>query len=225
MRRRRISPRSASTRPFTASRMGRICSSDLPVGSSSSQSSYRFPGTSGQASPHPIVTTTSAAPRNSSVQGLGNSWEMSIPTSAIAFTTSWLSSDPGSEPPDHAMARPAARWLNQPKRHLGAPCVVHAEEQHGGNRLAGLILEWARLRDAAGHTSRPDGQPLGDGGGLRQLVVALEHERLDGLEAEDAVELGVQVFGNVVELHSLLRVSWARAQSCPSPFAIAPHPS
>ena len=41
-------------------------------------------GKIGQASPQPIDTTTSAAWTNSSVQGFGNSWEISIPTSAIA---------------------------------------------------------------------------------------------------------------------------------------------
>ncbi len=49
-----------------------------------------------------------------------------------------------------------------------------------------------------------DSQPLGDGGSLRYVVIAFEYERLDGLEAEDTVELGVQVLGNVVELHPLL---------------------
>ncbi len=40
----------------------------------------------GQESPQPMVTTTSAASRNSAVQGLGNSLVMSMPISAIAAT-------------------------------------------------------------------------------------------------------------------------------------------
>jgi hypothetical protein len=42
-----------------------------PAGSVSSQSSQRFPGCSGQASPQPMVITTSAARTISSVQGFG----------------------------------------------------------------------------------------------------------------------------------------------------------
>jgi len=59
-------------------------------------------GKKGQASPHPIVTTTSAAWTISSVQGLGNSRVMSMPISAIACTADGLISSPGSDPPDHA---------------------------------------------------------------------------------------------------------------------------
>ena len=38
----------------------RTVSASLPAGSSSSQSTYRFPGMYGHSSPQPIVTTTSA---------------------------------------------------------------------------------------------------------------------------------------------------------------------
>ena len=54
------------------------------------------------------------------------------------------------------------------------------------------------------------------------LVVALEDERLDGLEVEDAVELGVQLLDHVVELHPLLRCHELVVQPCSSPFATAP---
>jgi len=43
-----------------------------------------FAGEDGQASPQPMVTTTSAARTTSSVQGLGYSVEMSMPRSFIA---------------------------------------------------------------------------------------------------------------------------------------------
>ena len=62
-----------------------------------------FPGKIGHASPQPMVMTTSAARTVSSVHGLGNSWEMSMPRSAIAATTDALSSLPGSDPPDQAI--------------------------------------------------------------------------------------------------------------------------
>ena len=84
------------------------------VGSSSSQSSYRLPGKTGHASPHPIVTTTSAARTSSSVQVFGNSAEMSTPTSRITATADGLTRSPGSDPPDHATARSSASRRNHP---------------------------------------------------------------------------------------------------------------
>src|SRR5690606_33227938 len=50
-----------STRPRISSRIGRTASIPCPAGSASTQSSYRFPGTYGHASPQPMVTTTSEA--------------------------------------------------------------------------------------------------------------------------------------------------------------------
>jgi len=63
----------------------------------------------GQASPQPMVTTTSAARTISSVQGLVNSREMSMPRSLIAVMADGLISLPGSEPPDQAVAPSPAR--------------------------------------------------------------------------------------------------------------------
>jgi hypothetical protein len=63
-----------------------------------------LPGKIGQASPQPIVITASAARTISSVHGFGNSPEMSMPTSAIAWTAAGLISVPGSDPPDQATA-------------------------------------------------------------------------------------------------------------------------
>src|SRR4051794_19577271 len=48
---------------------------------------------------------------------------MSIPTSAIASTAAWFTRSPGSEPPDHAMARPPARWLNHPSAICDLPAL------------------------------------------------------------------------------------------------------
>ena len=62
---------------------------------------------------------------------LGYSLAISMPTS-IAATVAGLTSMPGSEPPDHAMACFPARWLNQPRAIWGSTGVVHAEEQHSG---------------------------------------------------------------------------------------------
>src|SRR5262245_7176444 len=70
-----------------------------------------------------MVTTTSAARTISSVHGLGNSWVMSMPTSAMARTADGLTSLPGSDPPDHATARSPARWLNQPSAIWDRPAL------------------------------------------------------------------------------------------------------
>src|SRR4051812_17080847 len=47
------------TRRAISSRIGRTASTPSPAGSSRFQSSYRLPGKMGQASPQPIVMTTS----------------------------------------------------------------------------------------------------------------------------------------------------------------------
>jgi hypothetical protein len=57
-----------------------------------------LPGIYGQASPQPIVITTSAARTTSSVSGLGNSSDVSMPSSAIASTTAGLISSAGELP-------------------------------------------------------------------------------------------------------------------------------
>ena len=101
--------RSASTRPRISSRIGRTASTSCPAGSSSSQSSYRLPGYRGQASPQPMVMTTSAARTTSSVHGLGNSAVMSMPTSAITAIAAGLICDAGSDPPDQTVTLSPAR--------------------------------------------------------------------------------------------------------------------
>src|SRR5262252_9326846 len=64
----------------------------------------------GQASPQPMVITTSAACTLSVVSGLGNSREMSRPTSAMAATTAGLSWSAGCDPAEATRTRPAAWW-------------------------------------------------------------------------------------------------------------------
>ena len=100
-RARSISPR---TRRSISSRIGRTSSAERPAGSSSSQSRYRTPGKTGQASPHPIVTTASAARTTSSVQGFGNWALISIPISAIASIAAGFTSLAGFEPPEKTSA-------------------------------------------------------------------------------------------------------------------------
>ncbi len=61
-----------------------------------------------------MVMTTSAARTVSSVHGLGNSPEMSIPRSRMASTAAGLTAWPGSEPPDQATARRPAMCSKNP---------------------------------------------------------------------------------------------------------------
>ena len=75
-----------------------------PEGSVSTQSSYRLPGKMGHASPQPIVMTTSEAATSSVSNFLGNSWEMSMPTSAMASTTTGFTVSAGADPADVAPA-------------------------------------------------------------------------------------------------------------------------
>ena len=90
--------------------------------------------------------------------------------------------------------------------HLRAPSVVHTQEEHCGNARQRPVLGVGQgFETLQGELLCRDGQPLGDRRLLRHLVVALEDERLDGLQTEGAVELGVQVFDHVVELNPLLR--------------------
>src|SRR5215475_7828080 len=65
----------------------------------------------GQASPQPMVITTSAACTLSVVSGLGYSREMSRPISAMAAMTAGLSWSAGWDPAEVTRTRPAA-WLS-----------------------------------------------------------------------------------------------------------------
>src|ERR1017187_3290773 len=86
------------TRRSISSRIDRTSSIGIPAGSGSSQSRYRLAGYTGQASPQPIVTMTSALRPTSSLNLCGDSCAMSMPFSNIALTTAGLRRSPGSEP-------------------------------------------------------------------------------------------------------------------------------
>src|SRR5262249_4427940 len=93
-----------ATSPRTSSRISRTRATGLPFGSSSGQSSRRNPGTTGQASPQPIVTSTSAPRARSSVSRCGCTAERSIPAPPIPSTTSGWTGGPGSVPAERARA-------------------------------------------------------------------------------------------------------------------------
>lgn len=73
---------------------------------------------------------------------------------------------------------------------------MHAEEQHGGNPAGGAALGMGqRPEPLAGEPLGADDQPAINGRSGRQFGVAAEQQRLDGLLAEHAAELLVQVPG------------------------------
>src|SRR5438128_1341841 len=82
-----------------------------------------------------MVTTTSAARMISSVQGLGNSVRMSIPTSAIASMAAGLTVLAGSDPPEKTSTRSPTRWLSQPPAICERPALCTHR-----NRTLGLSL-------------------------------------------------------------------------------------
>ena len=81
-----------------------------------------------------------------------------MPRSAIAATAAGLTSSPGSEPPDLAIAGSGGVVLEEAECHLRTPCVVHAEEQHDRLAVVGVALY-------AGQRGQPlPGEPLGEQG-------------------------------------------------------------
>ena len=87
-------------------------------------------GNRARVRPQPMDTTTSVADELLS-PWLGNSCEISIPTSAMAATVAGLTSVPGSEPPDQAIAFSPRQFGEPAQGHLRTPCVMDAEEQDG----------------------------------------------------------------------------------------------
>src|SRR6478672_6129709 len=106
--------RRVTTRARISSRIGRTASRPWPAGSSSSQSSYRLPGKIGQASPQPMVTTTSEARTASVVSTLGTSAARSMPTSSMAATAAGLTESAGALPAERTSTAPPERWPSQP---------------------------------------------------------------------------------------------------------------
>ena len=70
-----------------------------------------------------MVITTSPARTVSSVQGLGNSLEMSMPRSAMAAMAAGLISCPGSDPPDQATAWSPVRASKNPMAIWDLPAL------------------------------------------------------------------------------------------------------
>ena len=120
-----------------SSRTRRTTSIGCPAGSVRFQSSYRLPGKIGQASPQPMVITTSEACTASGVRILGSAWVMSMPTSAIAATAAGLIDSLGADPAERTSTRSPARWVSHPAAIWERPALC----THTNNTL-GLVLSW-----------------------------------------------------------------------------------
>jgi hypothetical protein len=106
-----------------------------------------------------MVMTTSAARTVSSVHGLGNSLEMSMPRSAMAAIAAGLTSCPGSDPPDQATARSRVRASKNPRpSETGRALCVHKDSTVGLLSRCSLFDFWttrSRCRDESlGHQWR-----------------------------------------------------------------------
>src|SRR6516162_8018394 len=106
----------------------------------------------GQASPQPMVMTTSAARTLSLVSGLGNSREMSRPISAMAATTAGLSWSPGWDPAEVTRTRPAGWWSSSAAAICERPALwVQTNSTSGMSATPAFFL----LSLRAGRVLRP----------------------------------------------------------------------
>jgi hypothetical protein len=77
----------------------------------------------GPTSPQPIVTTASEACTCSVVISCGTAVEMSMPTSAIAWTATGLMLSPGSLPPDRTSTVPSESDRMKPAAICDLPAL------------------------------------------------------------------------------------------------------
>jgi hypothetical protein len=98
-----------------------------------------------------------------------------------------------------------AREMGEPaERHLRASGVVDAQEQHCGLAPGGFdpgVCEG--LQPLMGESFGSDDEPVPHGCCGGELGVAAAEQRLDGLFAEDAAVLAVQVPGGCAETHAI----------------------
>ena len=203
-----MSPR---TRESISSRIGRTSSTDRPEGSRSSQSRYRFPGKIGQASPQPIVITTSAACTTSVVKRLRELLGQIEPDlvhhgdHGRIDLVGWRAA---RRPDVHTPLRVV---IEERGRHLRSAGVVDADEQDLGDFLHDLA---SRL----GHRGEPlPREPLCEDRNVDldlrvgQAGGRLRHDLKNRFRREDPPELLGQASGRRIEtdIHldsSLLRV-------------------
>ena len=128
---------------------------------------------------------------------------MSMPISAMAAIAAGLICEPVRTPgPGHRSA--LGVLVEEPEGHLGAAGVVHAEEQHGWvPALGGGFGVDESVEALAGETLGREDQPAGHGGGGGEGQVAVFEQGLDGLLAEDPLELAMEVSGDVAQRASV----------------------
>ena len=124
----------APTRCAMSSRMPRTWSSGRPFGSSSGQSSVRAPGTKGHWSAQPMVISHCACCARSSVSRIGFASVRSAPRSLHHDHHFGVDARTGIRPGRYraGLAR-IGDLVEQRRRHLRAPGVVHAGEEHRGH--------------------------------------------------------------------------------------------
>src|SRR3990170_2312607 len=154
----------------------------------------------GHASPHPIVTTTSAASTASVSSFFGTSAETSIPSSAIAATTEGLSSAAGALPAERTRTRPrawcssraAAIWLRpalctQTNRTSGTALI--ATEYPASTRTRRLARPDDGAEHLVGHPVRRNDRDRLEPRQLKPALVLLQRER-PGDATHEAPPLG-----------------------------------
>ena len=92
------------------------------------------------------MITASAAWTTSSVMGLGNSFEMSIPISASASTAAGLISSPGALPAERTCTRPLAAWSSSAAAIWLRPALWVHTNSTSGTSLPSLPSAWAIAR-------------------------------------------------------------------------------
>src|SRR5665647_1131548 len=98
----------------------------------------------GQASPQPMVITTSEAWTASVVRILGVWAEMSMPTSAIAATAEGFTWSPGMLPAERTSTCPLLRWIRNPAAICDRPALCTQT-----NRTLGLSdMEWVPFEES-----------------------------------------------------------------------------
>src|SRR5579859_3918186 len=100
----------------------------------------------GQASPQPMVITTSAAATLSPVSGLGYSREMSRPSSAMTCTTAGLTWLAGWDPAEVTRTRPAAAWSSSAAAIWDRPALwTQTNSTSGMSATMGAFLSAGQL--------------------------------------------------------------------------------
>ena len=105
-----------------------------PAGSSSCQSRYRLPGKYGQASPQPMVITTSEDCTASVVRTFGISAEMSMPALPHGLHHRGVHGVGGGRAGRADLDLVPGEVGEEGGGHLGPAGVVDADEQHGRER-------------------------------------------------------------------------------------------